>query len=287
MQLLYERLIADAEEGFIFKRIRTRQHYSPWHFHLEHELILTLNCPGYRLVGDDICPLKSGDLVLLGSNLPHLWQCERAAGRPTPPVEMLLVQFRDNFLGAGGLDVPAFLPVRQLLHRARLGLVFSGKTRDDVQALLEQMNATTGLSRLVLFLRVLARLALSTEAHPLASPGFTAAQNPFNQDRMSRVFQYIEKNLGEALRLQDAAREAHLSEGAFSRFFHQHTGRTFPEFVNQLRVGRACHFLASTDLPVTEIALSCGFANLSNFNRQFLRLKKITPRDFRKKLQPH
>lgn len=284
MQLLYERLIADAAEGFIFKRIRTRNHYSPWHFHREYELIFTLKCPGFRMVGDDLGALKPGDLVLLGSNLPHLWQCERSPHGAGTLVEMLLVQFRETFLGADGLEMPALLPVQQLLQRARLGLVFTGKTRDDVGSLLEEMDRTSGLSRLVLFLRVLERLALSHDARTLASPGFTAAQNPFNQERMSRVFEFIEKNLGETLRLQDAAHEAHLSDGAFSRFFHQHTGRTFPVFVNQLRVGRACHLLASTDQPVTEIALVCGFANLSNFNRQFLRLKKTTPREYRRRL---
>jgi AraC-like DNA-binding protein len=75
----------------------------------------------------------------------------------------------------------------------------------------------------------------------------------------------------------------HLSPGAFSRFFKTRTGKTVPGFINELRIGRACRLLAETDMPVTNIALGCGFTNLANFNRQFLRLKKIPPREWRRK----
>ena len=77
---------------------------------------------------------------------------------------------------------------------------------------------------------------------------------------------------------------AGFSEGAFSRFFREHSGRTFPEFVNQLRIGRACRLLAESEMKITEIALSSGFSNLSNFNRQFLALKAMTPRAFRRQV---
>jgi len=69
--------------------------------------------------------------------------------------------------------------------------------------------------------------------------------------------------------------------GAFSRFFRLHTGKTFPEFVNELRIGRACRLLAEGEMNVTEIAFACGFGNLSNFNRQFHRLRHTSPSAFR------
>ena len=76
-----------------------------------------------------------------------------------------------------------------------------------------------------------------------------------------------------------------MSEGAFSRFFRTHIGKTFPAFVNDLRIGRACRLLAETEMNVTEIALLCGYRNLSNFNRQFLQLKKGSPSDFRRQMR--
>ena len=77
------------------------------------------------------------------------------------------------------------------------------------------------------------------------------------------------------------SRMLNLSPDAFGRFFRSRTGKTLPAFVNQLRVGRACRLLAEADLAVIEISQRCGFENLSNFNRQFLRLMRRTPRDYR------
>ncbi|MBI5393698.1 MAG: helix-turn-helix transcriptional regulator [Verrucomicrobia bacterium] len=284
MKLIYQKLTAGSDEGFTFKRIRTRNFSCPWHFHPEFELILTLDCAGFRMVGDNITPLKPGDLVLLGANLPHIWQRDLPAGRPARAVDILLVQFEEDFLGKDCLRVPAMLPVRRLLRRAAVGLRFTGRTRDQAAALMREMDTVRGMRRVVLFLRILEALAFSSESRAIASSGFAAQQNPFNEERMNRVFQFIDERLDEPLQIGDAARVANLSAGAFSRFFHQHTARTFPAFVNELRIGRACRWLAETNQSVTEIALACGFANLSNFNRQFQRLKGTTPSCFRNRL---
>lgn len=285
MKLIYQKLTAGSDEGFTFKRIRTEEFACPWHFHPEFELILTVDFAGLRMVGDNITPLQPGDLVLLGANLPHIWQLDSRPGRPARPVDILIVQFEETSLGADCLALPAMLPVRRLLRRASVGLRFDGRTRQRAAELMREMDKVRGLKRIVLFLRVLEALSLSADRQPIASSGFVAQQNPFNEERMNRVFQFIEQHLDQPMHIGEAARVANLSEGAFSRFFHQHTARTFPAFVNELRIGRACLRLAETDRSVTEIALECGFANLSNFNRQFLRLKRTTPREFRRQLR--
>ena len=101
---------------------------------------------------------------------------------------------------------------------------------------------------------------------------------------MDRVLQFLNSKVGESLRLSEAALIVNLSEGAFSRFFRLHTSKTFPEFVNELHIGRACSLLLEDNLNVTELAFECSFSNLSNFNWQFLRLKGHTPREFRKQM---
>ncbi len=284
MKLIFEKLAVGSDEGFTFKTLRKRTFDSHWHCHSEYELISTVYCPGYRIVGDNICHLKSGDLVLVGANLPHHWQYERAAGEHNRPVEIHLIQFEESFLGEHLTQLPSFQPVRQLLRRASVGLSFTGRTREQATNLMLQTGNATGLRRLVLFLSILDLLASSREYHSIASPGFSPGLNPFNQERMSSIIRYVNEHMAETICLDDAARLVHLSAGAFSRFFHQHTARTFPAFVNELRIGRACRLLAESEMSITEIAMASGFTNLSNFNRQFLRLKKTTPRDFRNQL---
>jgi len=77
-----------------------------------------------------------------------------------------------------------------------------------------------------------------------------------------------------------------MSGPSFSRFFRRATNRTFRGFLNQVRIGHACRLLLETDRTVTEICYESGFSNLSNFNRQFLRLRRATPRDYRRKTAP-
>jgi AraC-like DNA-binding protein len=278
MKLVFERLMPGSEEGFTFKEIRSRRFSCPWHFHPENELILTLHCPGYRMVGDDITGLEPGDLVLIGSNVPHIWH--RDGGKPRDPVHILIVQFDESFLGCDFWKLPAARALRQMFARASAGLRFTGRTRDRVAGLVSDMRSATGLGRLALLLTALEAMAFSSECRTIASPGYTAELSLPQQERMERVLRFIHSHLDQPIRVREVAPLAGLSEGAFSRFFHLHSGRTFPEFVNQLRVGRACRLLAESETKIINIAFACGFANLSNFNRQFQRMKGMTPREF-------
>jgi AraC-like DNA-binding protein len=284
MKAIFQRLTTESQEGFAFKAIRSASFDCPWHVHPEYELILVLQGHGYRIVGDNIARLSPGDLVLVGPGLPHIWQDEPPSGGRAW-VHCLLVQFEDKFLGDGLLKLSAMEPIRRLLHQAKRGLHIVGKTHATVTALMNHMADLGGMERVLQFLQILVVLAGSEECEPIASPGFAADTSLYDQERMDRVFQFLNSQFREAVRLAEAARIVHLSEGAFSRFFRAHTGKTFPEFVNELRIGRACNLLMEDNLNITQVAYECGFTNLSNFNRQFLRLKGISPREFRLQFQ--
>jgi AraC-like DNA-binding protein len=288
MKLVFEKLIDSPDEGFAVKVMRSTSFHCPWHFHPECELSLVLQSGGYRIVGDNITPLEPGDLVLVGANLPHIYQNDEHVPGPKPPVHCVVVQFEERFLGPALLDLPALLPVRRLLRRAALGIEVTGRTRARASALMLRMVKLRGLRRIAAFLEILDLLSRSRQCRTIASPGFEPQWTPGDADdplRLSQVCQFINERLEQPIRLREAARLAHLSEGAFSRFFRRHLRRTFPAFVNELRIGRACRLLAESDRPVIEIAAACGYANLSNFNRQFLRLKNTTPRRFRERVQ--
>lgn len=283
MKPTFLRLTTEPNEGFVFKAIRSDGFHCPWHVHPEYELILVLEGKGYRIVGDNMTSLGPGDMVLVGPRLPHIWQEESGAGKLV--VQTLLIQFDEAFLGDGLMKLPAMEPVRQLLTNSARGLRIVGATRTRVSALMKAMIGSKGVERIIQFLQILSALANSKDCHPIASASFAVNPKPYDEERMARVFDLLTSRLGEGVRLQDAARLVHLSQGAFSRFFKAHTGKTFPEFLNELRIGRACQLLTETELNITEVAFDSGFSNLSNFNRQFLRLKAVSPRAFRRTMQ--
>jgi AraC-like DNA-binding protein len=283
MKPLFERLVDSPEDGFVLKEIRGPACNCPWHFHAEFELVYVLSSRGYRIVGDDVTPLRRGDLVFLGPNLPHLYQHEDATAAPGPEPHCLVLQF-DAGPWKPLLELPAMAAVRRCLPQASLGLEIAGTARKEIAQALDRALGAQGPRRIVEFLNILDAIARRRNGRTIASSGFAAAANPFDESRVHRVSEYIDKHYHEEMTLRQVARVANMSEGAFSRFFRSHFGQTFPVFLNRLRVGRACRLLAETDLPVTEIALSSGYTSLSNFNRQFRRLKKATPRDFRQRL---
>lgn len=270
-------------ESFHCEVVRGPGYGATWHFHPEFQLTLVLKSAGYRLVGDNISPLAPGDLVLVGANLPHVWQQDAGGGRAA--VHAIVVRFLDTLLGRDFLEIPEAAAVKRLLRRAARGLRVTGRTRDAVAERLQRLPAAQGLQRVAGLLEILELLARSRELKPIASAGFVPSLSGEDQGRMERVIAHIHAHLTGDVDRAGAARAAHLSEGAFSRFFKLRTGKTLPEYVNELRVGRACRLLADEPRKVTDIALDCGFRNLANFNRRFREITRLTPRDYRRQLQ--
>jgi AraC-like DNA-binding protein len=283
MKPAHEKLAASLEDGIHCNAIRSNSFGCVWHCHIEIEISLVLRARGHRVVGDNVTSLTPGDMVMVGSNLPHDWQNDAHGPGGAQPVESICIHFHPDWLGAGWLDLPAMQQVKRLFERAALGLHITGTTRDEVEKLLLKCPDQSGLPRVLTVLEILHRLAISKDLAPIASRGFAPELDPHDEDRVNRVVQHIQKNLDHTIYLDHLAALVHLSPGAFSRFFKTRTGKTVPGFINELRIGRACRLLAETDLPVTTVAQNCGFTNLANFNRQFLRLKNTPPRDWRRR----
>lgn len=285
MKPVFEKTPLRQWESFHCEVVRGRGYNAVWHFHPEFQITLVLQSSGYRLVGDTITPLQPGDLVLVGPNLPHVWQQDAALPHSTREVHAIVVRFLETFAGRDFLELPELAAVRRLFQRAARGLEITGRTRADAAARVEQLPQLHGLARLTELLAILDLLARSRELRPIASAGFVPTRSTQDQGRMQRVIGFIHARLPDPIGRADVAREAHLSVGAFSRFFKLRTGKTLPEYLNELRVGRACRLLADEQRKVTDIALECGFRNLANFNRRFRQITHMAPREYRRQLQ--
>ena len=283
---VFEKTPRSQWESFHCEVVRGDSYNAAWHFHPEYQITLVIKSCGYRLVGDNIAPLIAGDLVLVGSNLPHVWQQENAArGDTSCRVHAIIVRFLETFAGKDLLEIPEMKSVRLLLRRSARGLHVTGVTQKAIAAKMHQLAGASGLQRITELLSILNVLAHSDELKPVASAGFVPVLNGSDHDRMERVCEYINAHLDGVIDRAEVARQAHLSEGAFSRFFKLRTGKTLPQYVNELRVGRACRLLADGETKITDVALDCGFSNLPNFNRRFLEITGLTPRHYRGRFQ--
>lgn len=283
MKPVFEKVPKRQWESFHCEVVRGPDYGTRWHFHPEYQLTLALESRGHRVVGDSIGTLSDGDIVLIGSNLPHVWHQDGAGkGRQ---VNAIIVRFDETFLGRDFFSLPEVEPVRRLLQRAARGLEVRGATRVAITEHMKKLAQVEGLGRVIELLAILNTLANSTELKSLASASYEPKLESADQGRMERVVDFIHTHLTEEIDRERLAKLAHLSLGAFSRFFHSRTGKTVPEYVNEVRIGRACRMLGEDAGNITDIAMDCGYRNLANFNRRFREVMGTTPSAYRQKFR--
>lgn len=257
-----------------------------WHYHLEYELTLTCNSLGQRYVGDSIESYGDGDLALLGSNLPHTWMSQDKLNRQQPHVAHVF-WIKPDWIHALIDTVNELKPLRAMFALSNRGLVFSPRTAKAVRPLVDSLRGLSPALRLLRFVEVLTVMAEDTEHRMLCAP--RAEQDPIrltDRPRIDRTLEYIHKHYHTEIALQDLADLAALSVSGLHRLFKRHTRQTVGDYIAQLRIGKACALLVSTEKPISCIADEVGYTNLSHFNRQFLAIKQQTPREFRRSLAP-
>jgi AraC-like DNA-binding protein len=272
-----------AETGFV----RTLAHGYPtplarWHFHDEYELHLITATVGKAFVGDWIGPFEPGHLVLVGPRLPHNWI---SADMPEAGVAErdLVIQFAHGPVAHAAEQIPELQEVMALLERARHGIEFFGLGERAVQHF-HAVRSTRGMQRLAAFMHYLSDLARSTDFRLLSSVQMQGPEggDDDDSDQVNALVNRIARDFAQPLSASEIAAELGMTESRFSRFFRRATGNTFTDFVNRIRVNRACQLLMDTDGLVTHIGYEVGFNNLANFNRRFLEIKGVTPSEFRR-----
>jgi len=259
--------------GYPYRTVR-------WHFHPEYEIQLITSTTGKYFVGDYIGNFAPGNLVMTGTNLPHNWVSNVPQGEHVDE-RCLILQF-DAELVANAIKVfPELKRVESLLDASRWGVLFTPETGVAAEPIMREMLSAQGMRRVTLFVALLDLLVQSAEQVKLASAAYRADPTRYAETRINHVLSYIGKNLSQELRETELAELAGQSASAFSRYFRRHTGVPFVQYVNRLRINLACQLLMSGELSITDICYQVGFNNLSNFNRQFLALKDMSPSRWR------
>lgn len=262
------------EHGYPFRTVR-------WHFHPECEIHYVAGTSGRYFVGDFIGTFEPGNLVLTGPNLPHNWVSDTAPDEAVP-LRSRVVQFTEGFMTEATALMPELAAFRPTLERSRRGLLFSAATSAEVGPMLAELVHARGIRRLALFLQVVGALSRASDVQELTSDRYLPDPSGFMTAGLNKALAHINANLTEPFTEGDLAGTAGLSPGAFSRSFRRHTGLSLVQFVNRLRVNLACQLLMEDEgLRITDACFASGFNNLSNFNRQFLKHKGMTPSRFR------
>jgi AraC-like DNA-binding protein len=260
--------------GYPFRTVR-------WHFHPEYELHLVTATEGTRYVGRHIGPFGIGDLVLVGPNVPHNWISNVEPGQIVDE-RCLVLQFTEEFMVGCMTTFPELRFLETLMKESACGVRFGVGLCARVEPLLrELLERAEGGRRAALFLEIFDMLGRDSTRVSLDSSGSLFDPSAYMSSCMNAVLQNIGQNFKRDLKEADLAKLNGQSVSAFSRSFRRHTGLTFVQYVNAMRIELACQHLTQDDLTITDICFEVGFNNLSNFNRQFLVVKGMTPSRFR------
>ncbi len=254
-----------------------------WHYHPEIELIYFIEGTTNGVVGDGFREFEAGDLVILGTNFPHVLQenPEFTAQFPEARPFGLIIQFLMEFLGTDFFLKTEFQAIGQLLERCKRGVQFGKATAKRMQATLEKMPKLSETARILALLEVLDELSRTEDFTYLTPEGYYFDYST-DEVRMRKINEFTYRHFTEHISIAVIAAEANMSETAFCRYFKGRTLKTYTHFLNEIRIAYASKLLLQNTKNVTDVCFESGFNNLSYFNRQFRKIMGMSPLQFAK-----
>lgn len=276
MKPLVQKLPLAENTSFVAKTFRTPNFEVGWHQHIEYEIILFTEGSGMSFIGNHVGKFETGDIYFLGSKLPHTFQ--KNGPHATSAV---VVQFREDFWGEPFMKLPETKLIKSLFDISMQGLKIKGKSRQLLQPLIKAIETANGFRRILLLGECLHMIAENKEYLKVSSQEIKSP-NSKERETIDRVFQFTIDSFRDNISLSDVASIACMSIPAFCNYFKRRTQKTYIDFLNEIRVGYACSQLIDSNMPVIDICYASGYNTMVHFHRQFLKLKKITPLQYRK-----
>lgn len=254
---------------------------NPWHFHDELEITFVIKSEGTKFIGDHISEFKPGEIILLGSRLPHYWRNHSSYYQNTADkgAEAIIIRFNQDYAGSEFLKIPPMKPVLDLLNDAKRGIHIREPHPDLQQKLIDFLTLDEA-QRIIALTTILLSIATQKSYDYLCSIGYAHQYKSNDIEKIDAVYNYVLNNFKADLSLDDIALRCNMNTAAFCRYFKRKTGKTFVDFMNEIRLGNAAKLLLKGDLTIAEVAFESGFNNPSYFNRLFKRLKGLTPTEY-------
>ena len=264
--------------GLIYQEDREEFFYDKLHQHEEIQLCVIVKGEGTLIVGDTINEYKSGDVLVIGSNLPHVFKSDASRIKES---FMISLFFTKNSFGENFFLLDDFAELEPFFEKSTTGFKLL-TNKEKVAELFLSLQSSTNLERFTGLLRAL-KIISNSNTKELASFVYPKKYTDNEGKRMRDVMDYTIHHFDKNIDLYKIAEKANMTPNAFCRYFKQRTNKTYFTFLNELRIENACKLLSSDiSMPISEIAYQCGFNNLSNFNRKFKEIKKINPAKYRR-----
>lgn len=287
---MHEQLPIDDNHPIIARYYDYKRFTYPWHFHRAYEIIYVREGHGERFVADNIGTFGAGDIILLGSNLPHYMRSavEYFSENSQKRVKGVIIQFHQDFMAHAINNYIDLKQIKDLLEESKRGILFTPPSNKEIIEEIEGLPLLKGIDRLINLLLILTRMARSKNKDFLGSRQFNNSLPIFADDRLEKVLSYVNYHYTEKINLQEVAAKIPMNATAFCRYFKEKSGKTFIDYILDLRIGYACKLLSDKSMDISQIGIASGFNSITHFNRIFKRKTNMTPTEYKSRIsQPY
>jgi AraC-like DNA-binding protein/uncharacterized RmlC-like cupin family protein len=252
-----------------------------WHYHPEIEIVYVNGGTGRRQIGSHISYYRNGDLILIGSNLPHCGLTNRLTNTRLETI----IQFHPNLFQNNFFELPEMQSVIKMLEKAKSGVVFHGNDKREIGQKIESLNDESHFRRLLGLLEIFDDMQKADDYTLLNVDEFTMETSPQDNNKLNVIFNFVKEHYTRSIKLEEVAEIAGMTVPAFCRYFKKITKKTFTAFVNEYRVAHAAKLLHEKQISISEVCYDSGFNNISHFNRLFKDFFGKTPSVYRNELK--
>ena len=278
------KVLKGPDSSFSVRRDLVPHVNNRWHYHTEVELIHFKKGEGTQFIGDNIKRFKAGDVILVGSNLPHYWRFDDSffEENTKTTADVRVSHFNENFWGEQFLQLPENNNIKTILEKAKRGLQVTGKSKQQVAEKLEQLLHSESSQRIILLIEALSAVANCKQLVTLSSIGFKPYLVKVESDRINSIYEYSIKNFRNKIQLEEIAEVANISPNSFCRYFKSRTRKTYSRFLIELRVGHACKLLIENNQCLKRLCYDSGFNNFTSFHKYFKMITGKSPLIYQK-----
>ncbi|CAA9194925.1 AraC family transcriptional regulator [Flavobacterium collinsii] len=267
-----------GEDPLIYQEDREIVFYDKLHQHEEIQISFIEKGQGAIFAGDTISHYREGDILMIGSNLPHVFRSEVYENESSI---MRTLFFTTNSFGKEFFTLTTFKNIHPFLESSKNGFIIHNAPKKITKSF-KKLKKADNYERFILFLEIIKWLS-NSDREQLSNHLYDKKITDNEGKRMQTVFEHVMTNYQKNINLDEIASIANMTKNAFCRYFKVRTNKSFFQFLIEVRIEHASKLLANnSELSVLEIAELCGFNNISNFNRKFKELKQSSPLQYRK-----
>ncbi|MES2426570.1 MAG: helix-turn-helix domain-containing protein [Bacteroidota bacterium] len=276
----------DLVHSFSSRQDRVPYVNNRWHYHPEVELIYFKQGNGTQFVGDSIQRFQSGDVVLLGANLPHYWRFDDVyfEDAENNNADVSVIHFCENFWGDAFLQLPENAIIRNILEKAKRGVQITGNDKLKLGKLVEAIVFAEGPKKLISLMEALMAIGASKQQNVISSISSRNDFAPAENDRINAIYDYSIANFKRKIQMEEMAAVANISPNSFCRYFKSRTRKTYSQFINEIRIGHACKLLIENKINVKQVCYESGFHNFASFHKYFKSITGKSPLNYQKEI---